>query len=58
MKHLRIALALTGFLIAALSVALDDHRLGWFAIGLLAASLALRVVKRKTPEQGEEEPRL
>jgi len=31
-RHLRIGFALAGFAAALLSVALDDHRLGWVAI--------------------------
>jgi hypothetical protein len=58
MKRLRIAVALTGFLIAALSVALDDHWLGWLAICLLALSLALRLLKHKATTRGEADPPL
>jgi hypothetical protein len=58
MKQVRILIALTGFLTAALSVALDDHRLGWLAICLLAASLLLRVLKHKRATRAEEDPPL
>jgi hypothetical protein len=44
---LRIIAALAGFLVALLSVALDDNRLAWIAIGLLALSLVLRLTLRK-----------
>jgi hypothetical protein len=47
MNRLRLGLALGGFILALISVALDDHRLGWGAIGLLAASLIVRVILRK-----------
>jgi hypothetical protein len=55
MKQVRILLALAGFLAAALSVALDDHRLGWLAICLLLASLLSRMVKHKRAGRNEEE---
>jgi hypothetical protein len=49
MNRLRLTLALVGLLLAALSVAFDQRRLGWVAIGLLAASLVLRVwLRRRT----------
>jgi uncharacterized membrane protein YfcA len=47
MSALRIAFALAGFVAALLSVALDDHRLAWTAIALLAGSLILRMILRK-----------
>jgi hypothetical protein len=47
MNRLRLGLALGGFILALLSVALDDHRLGWGAIGLLAASLVIRLLLRR-----------
>ena len=43
MNQLRLALALAGFLLAVLSVALDETRLGWAAIVLLIGSLLLRI---------------
>jgi hypothetical protein len=58
MKHLQAVLAVLGFLAAALSVALDDHWLGWLAIGLLAASLLIRVIKQKKGGGTKEEPPL
>jgi hypothetical protein len=47
MNPLRFGLAITGFVLALLSIALDDHRLAWAAIVLLAASLLIRLVRRK-----------
>ena len=47
MMQLRIGFALAGFVAALLSVALDDDRLAWAAIALLAVSLILRLVMRK-----------
>ncbi|HKG33385.1 MAG TPA: hypothetical protein VKB22_06610 [Gemmatimonadales bacterium] len=49
MNRLRLTLALVGLLLAALSVAFDERRLGWVAIVLLAASLLLRLwLRRRT----------
>jgi hypothetical protein len=43
LTRLRIGLALSGFLLALLSVAYDDRRLAWGAIALLAGSLLVRL---------------
>lgn len=47
MNRLRLGLAIAGFVLALLSVAVDDSQLGWGAIALLAASLILRLALRK-----------
>lgn len=47
MRQLRLGLALAGFVLALLSVTLDDRRLAWGAIALLAVSLILRLLLRK-----------
>ena len=47
MNRLRFGFAIAGFVLALLSVALDDHRLAWAAIASLAASLLIRLVRRK-----------
>jgi len=44
---LRIILALAGFAVALLAVALEDRRLGWAAIALLIASLIVRLIQRR-----------
>ena len=49
MNRLRLALALAGFLLALLSVAFDERRLGWVAILLLAGSLVVRFWVRRKP---------
>jgi hypothetical protein len=56
-NHLRLGLALVGFVLAFLSVALDDIRLGWVAIIVLLISVLVRLVLRKrgSPEPTEEE---
>ena len=47
MSQLRMASVVAGFVAALLSVALDDQRLAWMAIALLAVSLILRLILRK-----------
>lgn len=47
MNRLRIAFALLGFVLALLSVALDDVRLGWAAIAVLLVSAIARLMLRK-----------
>ncbi|MGN6392167.1 MAG: hypothetical protein ACTHM9_07980 [Gemmatimonadales bacterium] len=44
---LRLGLALAGFIAAVLAIALEDVRVGWLAIALLAASLLVRLVQRR-----------
>jgi hypothetical protein len=47
MNRLRIGLAVAGFILALLSVGLDDHRLAWAAIAVLTGSLLVRLFRRK-----------
>jgi cell division protein FtsW (lipid II flippase) len=47
MTRWRMVFALVGFIIALLSVALNDRRLVWVAIILLAISLLLRLIVRR-----------
>ena len=47
MSQLRIASVVAGLVAALLSVALDDQRLAWMAIALLAVSLIVRLILRK-----------
>jgi len=44
--RIRIVLAVAGFAAAVLAIAFEDHRLGWAAIALLAASVAARLIAR------------
>jgi hypothetical protein len=44
---LRVGLALAGFAAAVLAIALEDRRVGWLAIALLAASLIVRLLQRR-----------
>jgi hypothetical protein len=55
--RLRIGLALAGFAVALLALAFEDHRLGWGAIALLAASLLIRLLARRagTPDTDSRE---
>jgi hypothetical protein len=46
-NRLRVGLALAGFVLAVLSVALDDVRLAWAAISVLLLSLIARLIARK-----------
>jgi hypothetical protein len=54
MNHLRLGLALAGFLVALLSVVLDEARLGWGAIALLTGSLILRLLAQKRKDVRDE----
>lgn len=47
MNHLRLGLALCGFVLALLGVALQDPRLVGGAIAVLLGSLLLRLIIRK-----------
>lgn len=47
MTRLRHGLAIAGFVLALLSVALNDSRIGWAAIVLLLGSAIVRLVQRR-----------
>lgn len=47
MNRLRLGFALIGFVLALLSVALNDIRLGWAAIAVLLISVIARLILRK-----------
>jgi hypothetical protein len=54
--RVRLGLSLTGMVVAVLAIMLEDRRLVWGAIALLAASLLLRLVaRRQRPSGGEKE---
>jgi hypothetical protein len=46
-NFLRIAFALAGFVLALISIALNDSRLGWAAIAVLLISVIARLILRK-----------
>jgi hypothetical protein len=54
MNRLRLGFALAGFVLAFLSVALTDNRLGWAAIALLLVSAIARLARRKQVEEKSE----
>lgn len=58
MNRLRLGFALAGFVLAFLSVALDDLRLGWAAIAVLLISVLARLMQRKKTTSGTEGNRL
>jgi hypothetical protein len=58
MKQLRVVMALVGFIAAAASVALDDHRLGWVAISLLGVSLLGRLIQQRRATRTKDEASL
>jgi uncharacterized membrane protein len=45
MNRLRLGLALAGMAVAVLAVALDEGRLAWAAIALLAGALIVRLTR-------------
>ena len=53
---IRLALSLAGMVLAVIAIMLNDRRVVWGAIALLAASLLLRVgARRRRPGGGREE---
>ena len=56
LNQVRLGLSLSGMIVAVVAIMLNDRRIVWGAIALLAASLMLRVVirrKRSTGRNGE-----
>lgn len=47
LNRARLALSLTGMVVAVVAIMLDDRRVVWGAIVLLGVSLLLRLVQRK-----------
>jgi hypothetical protein len=46
LNRLRLVLSLSGMVVAVAAIMLDDRRLVWGAIALLAASVIVRLVRR------------
>jgi hypothetical protein len=49
---LRIGFAVVGFILAVISIAMDDQRLGWAAIAALLVSVLARLTLRKRMDSG------
>lgn len=47
LTKVRLALSLSGMVVAVVAIMLDDRRIVWGAIALLAASLLLRLIARR-----------
>jgi hypothetical protein len=47
LHHVRLGLSLSGMVVAVVAIMLNDRRIVWGAIALLAASLLLRIVARR-----------
>lgn len=48
MIRLRLAMAFLGIVVAITAIARDDRRIAWAAMLVLAVTLALRIVARKS----------
>ena len=53
--HVRLGLSLTGMVVAVVAIMFNDRRIVWGAIGLLAASLLLRLVIRRRRTTGSDD---
>jgi hypothetical protein len=54
LNKVRLGLSLTGMVVAVIAIMLNDRRIVWGAIALLAASLLLRLVIRSRGPDGSE----
>jgi hypothetical protein len=50
--RIRLALSLSGMVLAVVAIMTNDRRIVWGAVALLAASLILRLVQRNRPPGG------
>ncbi len=50
--RVRLALSLSGMVLAVVAIMTNDRRVVWGAVALLAASLILRLVQRNRPTGG------
>ncbi len=55
MNVLRVGSAVAGFVLALISIALNDTRLGWAAIALLLVSVLVRLILRKRADSSSDE---
>ena len=56
MNPFRLFTSLMGFLAAVLGIARDDQTLVWIAIGLLATSIAARIVQKAQQRRQDRPP--
>jgi hypothetical protein len=52
LHQVRLGLSLSGMVVAVVAIMLNDRRIVWGAIALLAASLLLRLVARRRRSTG------
>ena len=52
-NRVRLALSLSGMVVAVVAILLEDRRVVWGAIALLAASLLLKLVVRRGRPGGD-----
>lgn len=52
LNRVRLALSLSGMVVAVLAIMLEDQRVVWGAIALLAVSLGLRIVAGRGGRDG------
>ena len=55
LHQVRLGLSLSGMVVAVVAIMLNDRRIVWGAIALLAASLLLRLVARRGRRKGGSE---
>jgi hypothetical protein len=53
LQRLKLAFSLLGLLLAIVAIAFNDPRVTWVAIAMLAASVALRFVGRRSRKRAE-----
>jgi hypothetical protein len=53
-NQVRLGLSLAGMVVAVVAIMLNDRRVVWGAIALLAASLLLRLVARRRATRGRD----
>lgn len=52
LNQVRLGLSLSGMVVAVVAIMLNDRRVVWGAIALLAASLLLRLIARRRADRG------